>query len=193
MKQLINDEIFYVGVSDRRIKDFENYIPLTNGVSYNSYLILDEKTCLLDTVDATKASQFFKNVEEVLAGRNLDYLMIHHMEPDHCALIAEVVLRYPDVTLVANIQVFKMLYQFFGTEYKNKLVIKENDTLVLGKHTLKFISAPMVHWPEVMFSYDLTTKTLFSADAFGSFGALAGNLFYDQVVDTDYFNEARRF
>lgn len=193
MKQLINDEIFYVGVSDRRIKDFENYIPLTNGVSYNSYLILDEKTCLLDTVDATKASQFFKNVEEVLAGRNLDYLMIHHMEPDHCALIAEVVLRYPDVTLVANIQVFKMLYQFFGTEYKNKLVIKENDTLVLGKHTLKFISAPMVHWPEVMFSYDLTTKTLFSADAFGSFGALAGNLFYDQVVDTDYFNEARRY
>lgn len=193
MQQLIKDDIYYVGVSDRKIKQFENYIPINYGVSYNSYLILDEKTCLLDTVDETKATYFFKKVEETLNGRSLDYLVIHHMEPDHCALIGEVLLRYPNVTIVSNVQVFKMIKQFFNLNIKNKLVVKEGDVLNLGKHALKFIFAPMVHWPEVMFSYDTFSKALFSADAFGSFGALSGNLFYDEVEDPTYLSESRRY
>ena len=193
MKQLINNDIYYLGVSDRRLKDFENYIPLTNGVSYNSYLILDDKTCLLDTVDALKSVEFFKNLEETLENRTLDYLVVHHMEPDHCALIKEILLRYPNVTVVSNVQTFKMIKQFFNLDIVNKKEVKESDILSLGHHELKFIFAPMVHWPEVMFSYDIITKTLFSADAFGCFGALSGNLFYDEVKDETYFSEARRY
>ena len=193
MKQLINNDIYYLGVSDRRLKDFENYIPLTNGVSYNSYLILDDKTCLLDTVDALKSVEFFKNLEETLENRTLDYLVVHHMEPDHCALIKEILLRYPNVTVVSNVQTFKMIKQFFNLDIVNKKEVKESDILNLGHHELKFIFAPMVHWPEVMFSYDIITKTLFSADAFGCFGALSGNLFYDEVKDETYFSEARRY
>ncbi len=193
MKQLINNDIYYLGVSDRRLKDFENYIPLTNGVSYNSYLILDDKTCLLDTVDALKSVEFFKNLEETLENRTLDYLVVHHMEPDHCALIKEILLRYPNVTVVSNVQTFKMIKQFFNLDIVNKKEVKEGDILNLGHHELKFIFAPMVHWPEVMFSYDIITKTLFSADAFGCFGALSGNLFYDEVKDETYFSEARRY
>lgn len=193
MKQLINNDIYYLGVSDRRLKDFENYIPLTNGVSYNSYLILDDKTCLLDTVDALKSVEFFKNLEETLENRTLDYLVVHHMEPDHCALIKEILLRYPNVTVVSNVQTFKMIKQFFNLDIVNKKEVREGDILNLGHHELKFIFAPMVHWPEVMFSYDIITKTLFSADAFGCFGALSGNLFYDEVKDETYFSEARRY
>ncbi len=194
MQQMIKDNIYYVGVSDRRIKDFENYIPLTNGVSYNSYLIIDNKTCLLDTVDKVKIHDFLNNVKETLNGRMLDYLVIHHMEPDHCAGILDILNIYKDCKIVTNIQVVKMLNQFFGIDYSaNTILVKEGDILDLGEHKLKFISAPMVHWPEVMVSYDLTSKILFSADAFGSFGALSGNLFYDEVKDDTYFSEARRY
>ncbi len=193
MKQLIKDDIYYVGVSERKITLFENYIPLEQGVSYNSYLILDDKTCLLDTVDESKAKYYLKLLQETLFDRNLDYLVVHHMEPDHCALILDVLYYYPDVTIVSNAQVFKMIRQFFNLEVANRIVVKDGDTLKLGKHELKFIFAPMVHWPEVMFSYDTYTKTLFSADAFGSFGALSGNLFFDEVKDDNYIAEARRY
>lgn len=188
----ITDDIIYVGVNDRNINIFEKYIPVNNGVSYNSYLILDKKTCLLDTVDFSGVRDFIENVKMALDGRKLDYLVVHHMEPDHCASIEELLLRCPDVTIVSNAQVFKMIDQFFNIKYK-KLIVKENDILDLGNHQLKFISAPFVHWPEVMFSYDLTSKILFSADAFGSFGALSGNLFYDEVNDELYLSEARRY
>ncbi len=193
MQHLIKDDIYYVGVSDHKIKLFENYIPINHGVSYNSYLIKDEKTCLLDTVDEVKVNQYLKKLANTLDGRHLDYLVIHHMEPDHCALIKEVLANYKDVTIVSNQQVFKMINQFFDLDIENKLIVKEGDILDLGKHKLKFISAPMVHWPEVMVSYDSYAKVLFSADAFGSFGALSGNLFYDEVRDIDYISEARRY
>ena len=193
MRQLISNDIYYVGASDRKISLFENYIPLNYGVSYNSYLILDEKTCLLDTVDESKSTYFFKKVAETLNDRELDYLVVLHMEPDHCALINELLLRYPNTKVISNSQVFKMIKQFFNLDIKNQIVVKEGDTIKLGKHELKFIAAPMVHWPEVMFCYDTYSKTLFSADAFGSFGALSGNLFYDEVKDDNYFNEARRY
>ena len=189
----VKEDIYYVGASDRKIRQFENYIPLTNGVSYNSYLIVDEKTCLLDTVDFSCVREFLDNIKKALNGRNLDYLVVHHMEPDHCASIEEVLLRYPNCVIVTNIQVKKMLGQFFDYNFDKMLLVKENDTLNLGKHELKFIFAPMVHWPEVMVSYELNNKILFSADAFGSFGALSGNLFYDEVVDNTYFSESRRY
>lgn len=189
----VKEDIYYVGASDRKIRQFENYIPLTNGVSYNSYLIVDEKTCLLDTVDFSCVREFLANIKKALNGRDLDYLVVHHMEPDHCASIEEVLLRYPNCIIVTNIQVKKMLGQFFDYNFDKMLLVKENDTLNLGKHELKFIFAPMVHWPEVMVSYELNNKILFSADAFGSFGALSGNLFYDEVVDNTYFSESRRY
>ena len=189
----VSEGIVYVGVNDRKTTLFEKYIPISNGVSYNSYLFIDTKTCLMDTVEFDFTREFLTNIKHALAGRELDYLVVHHMEPDHCAAIEEVLLRYPNVTIVSNQAVFKMLGQFFSFEIKNKLVVKENDILDLGKHQLKFIMAPFVHWPEVMFSYELNTKTLFSADAFGSFGALSGNLYYDEVNDPCYLNEARRY
>lgn len=190
----VTNEIYYVGVSDRTISIFEKYIPLTNGVSYNSYLIMDDKTCLLDTVDFSQVRSFLENLKAGLLDRSLDYLVIHHMEPDHCASLEEVIMRYPNVTIVSNVQVFKMIDQFFGDGFvKNKLVVKENDVLDLGKHQLKFISAPFVHWPEVMFTYETSEQILFSADAFGSFGALSGNIFYDEINDVNYFNEMRRY
>ncbi len=189
----IYEGLAYVGVNDRKTTLFEKYIPISNGVSYNSYLFLDDKTCLMDTVEFDFTREFLANIKDALAGRNLDYLVVQHMEPDHCAAIEEVLLRYPDLTIVSNLAVFKMLGQFFGFEIKNKLVVKENDTLDLGKHMLKFILAPFVHWPEVMFTYEATTGTLFTADAFGSFGALSGNLFYDEVNEPNYLNEARRY
>lgn len=191
----IKDDLFWVGSSDRRLALFENAYPIPRGVSYNSYVLLDEKTVMFDTADKAVSEQFFENVEYVLNGRPLDYLIVNHMEPDHCANIAEVVLRYPDVKLVGNAKTVTMIKQFFNIEVDSRTeVVKEGDTLNTGKHTLTFLMAPMVHWPEAMVTYDVTDKTLFSADAFGTFGALNGNLFADEVnFERDWLDDARRY
>ena len=191
----VTEEIVWVGASDRRLALFENIFPIPRGVSYNSYVLLDEKTVLLDTVDASVAGQFFENLEYVLADRTLDYLVVNHMEPDHCAMIADIVRRYPDVKVVGNAKTFGMMKQFFGTDYAERaIVVKEGDTLATGSHTLHFVMAPMVHWPEAMVTYDDKDKVLFSADGFGTFGALNGNIFADEVdFDRDWLDDARRY
>lgn len=191
----INDDLFYVGGSDRRLALFENVYPLTNGVSYNSYLLTDEKSVLLDTVDKSISGLFFENIEAALAGKPLDYLVVNHMEPDHCATMQELVLRYPDVKIVTNAKAAAMIRQFFTFDLDSRLItVKEGDVLNTGRHTLTFVMAPMVHWPEAMVTYDSLTKTLFSADAFGTFGALSGNIFDDELdFIADFGSEARRY
>ncbi len=191
----VTDDIVWVGASDRRLALFENIFPIPRGVSYNAYVLLDEKTVLLDTVDAGVGGQFFENVEHVLSGRALDYLVVNHMEPDHCAMIGELVRRYPEVKIVGNTKTFVMMKQFFGTDFPEQTVtVKEGDTLAAGRHTLRFVMAPMVHWPETMVTYDETDEVLFSADGFGSFGALGGHIFADEVdFDRDWLDDARRY
>ena len=191
----VTEDIVWVGASDRRLALFENIFPIPRGVSYNSYVLLDEKTVLLDTVDADVAGQFFENLEHVLDGRKLDYLIVNHMEPDHCAMIGDLVRRYPEVQVVGNTKTFGMIKQFFGTDFAERAVtVKEGDTLVTGAHTLHFVMAPMVHWPEVMVTYDEKDKVLFAADGFGTFGALNGNIFADEVdFDRDWLDDARRY
>ena len=192
----ITDDLYYVGGSDRRLEKFENLFPIERGVSYNSYLFLDEKTCLLDTVDSSITRLYLENVKHVLSGRKLDYLVVHHMEPDHCANIEEILVRHPETTVVGNDKTFAFIRQFYPDLdlEGRKLVVKEGDVLKLGKHELHFFMAPMVHWPEVMVSYDPYDKVLFSADAFGTFGALNGNLFADEVnFDRDFLDDARRY
>ncbi|MDO5834841.1 MAG: FprA family A-type flavoprotein, partial [Lachnospiraceae bacterium] len=193
----ITEDVVYVGVEDRRLHLFENIFPLDRGVTYNSYVIRDEKTALLDTADATVAQQFFENVAAALDGRTLDYLIVNHMEPDHCALIAEALRKYPEATVVGNAKTFQMITQFFALTIpeERKLVVKEGDTLSLGKHQLSFVMAPMVHWPEVMFTYDATEGILFSADAFGVFGTNNGNIFADELnyQAQDFVDDARRY
>lgn len=191
----VTDEIVWVGASNRKLTLFENIFPIPRGVSYNAYLLLDEKTVLLDTVDSSVGGQFFENVEFALGERDLDYLVVDHMEPDHCALIEDIVRRYPKVQIVGNAKTFVMLEQFFGTDFSERsVVVKEGDTLSAGKHTLHFIMAPMVHWPEAMVTYDETDKILFSADGFGTFGALNGNVFADEVdFERDWLDDARRY
>lgn len=190
----IFQDLIYVGASDRRTALFENVYPIPRGVSYNSYLLLDEKTVLLDAADAAVGEQFFENVAAALAGRQLDYLVVNHMEPDHAALIAPLLLRYPQVAVVTTAKAAQMIEQFFGTKPANLQVVKEGDTLCTGRHTLAFVMAPMVHWPEVMMTYDQTSKVLFSADAFGTFGALSGNLYADEVnFERDWLDDARRY
>lgn len=191
----VTDDLFWVGSSDRRLALFENVYPISRGVSYNSYVLLDEKTVLLDTVDASISGLFFENLEYVLNGRTLDYLIVNHMEPDHCAVIGDVVRRYPDVKLVCNAKTVPMLKQFFNFPVEDRTVIvKEMDTLCTGKHTFAFVMAPMVHWPEAMVSYDTVDKILFSADGFGTFGAINGNLFADEVnFERDWLDDARRY
>lgn len=195
IRKLVTKDTYYVGGSDRRLALFENIYPLSNGVSYNSYIIMDEKTCLLDTVDPSISNMFFEKIEDVLNGKKLDYLIINHMEPDHSSEICRVLDKYPEVTIVTSDKAYTMFKNFNnGREVKNIILVKEFDTLSLGKHTLTFVMAPMVHWPEVMVTYDVTTKTLFSADAFGTFGALSGNLFaHEMNFDHDYLDEARRY
>ena len=183
----ITDELIYIGCSDRKIALFESAYKVPEGVSYNSYLLKDEKTVLFDTVDKSCDVQFFKNLEAALEGRHLDYLVVHHMEPDHAALIESVIDKYPETKIVCTAKAEQMIRQFFDFEF-NALVVKEGDTLNTGKHEFQFILAPMVHWPEVMLSYDKTTKTLFSADAFGSFGAINGILYDNTNID-----EQRRY
>lgn len=191
----VTDDIFWIGASDRRLNLFENIYPIPRGVSYNSYVIMDEKTVLLDTVDRSVGNQYLENLDHVLGGRKLDYLIVNHMEPDHCATIAEIVLRHPEVKIVGNAKTFTMIGQFYDFDVEpHKVVIKEGDTLSTGKHTLAFAMMPMVHWPEAMATYDAYAKILFSADAFGTFGALAGNIFADQVnFERDWLDDARRY
>lgn len=191
----VTDDLYWIGGSDRRLALFENVYPIPRGVSYNSYILLDEKTVLLDTVDASISGLFFENLEYVLNGRTLDYLIVNHMEPDHCAVIGDVVRRYPDVKLVCNAKTVPMLKQFFNFPVEDRTVIvKEMDTLCTGKHTFAFVMAPMVHWPEAMVSYDTVDKILFSADGFGTFGAINGNLFADEVnFERDWLDDARRY
>lgn len=191
----ITSDLSYVGASDRRLALFENIYPIPHGVSYNSYLLNDEKTVLLDTVDHAVCLQFMENLHHALNGRKLDYLVVNHMELDHAATIGEVVLRYPEVKIVANAKTVAMINQFFDFKAEERaIVVKEGDTLNTGKHTLTFVMAPMVHWPEVMVTYDITDKILFSADAFGSFGALNGHIFDDHIdFNNQYLAEARRY
>lgn len=164
----VTEDMYYVGAGDRRLSLFENVFPLTNGISYNSYLLLDEKTVLFDTVDNSVSGIFFENLAHLLNGRKLDYVVINHTEPDHCATLGALILRYPEVKIVSNAKAVAMIDQFFTFDAEARsVIVKENDELNTGKHTLKFITAPMVHWPEAMVTYDITDKILYSADAFG--------------------------
>lgn len=191
----ITDTVSWVGGSDRRLALFENLFPIPRGVAYNSYLILDDKTALIDTVDSSITRQFVENILYTLDGRQLDYLVVNHMEPDHCAGIGELVLRFPDLKIVGNPKTFAFIQQFYELNLDEHMVtVKDGDSLILGQHTLRFCFAPMVHWPEVMMTYEEKEKILFSADAFGSFGALNGNLFNDEVdFDRDWLPDARRY
>lgn len=189
----VDDDIFWVGADNRRLKLFEAVYEVPSGISYNSYLVIDEKTALIDTADRAVTDIFIENVEQTLGERSLDYIVVQHMEPDHSATLVDVLLRHPECTVVCNKMTFDMIRAFKGEEVK-ALIVKEGDTLELGKHKLTFISAPMVHWPEVMVTFDSLTGALFSADAFGTFGALNGALFADEVdFDRDYLDEARRY
>ncbi len=191
----MTEDLYWVGGNDRRLALFENVYPIPRGVSYNAYVVLDEKTVLLDTVDNSVSPIFFENLAHVLNGRKLDYLIVNHMEPDHAATIEAVVLRYPEVTLVCNKKTAQMMKNFFSFDVDSRVhLVAEMDTLCTGKHTFAFVMAPMVHWPEVMVTYDATTKTLFAADAFGTFGALGGNLYADEVnFQTEWLDDARRY
>ena len=188
-------ELIWVGGNDRRLAMFEGVYSVPDGVSYNSYLLKDEKTVLFDTVDKAVGKVFFENVEYALEGRKLDYIVVHHMEPDHSATLEELILRYPEVKVVCNAKIRDMIKQFFDFDIDSRaVVVKEGDSLSFGSHEITFVMAPMVHWPEVMMSYEKTRKILFTADAFGSFGALNGAIFADSVdFEKDYLNEARRY
>lgn len=191
----VTDDLIYVGGSDRRLSRFENLFPIPKGVSYNSYVLLDEKTVLFDTADESISRQYIENVVHALNGRPLDYMVVQHMEPDHCAMIDDMLRRYPEAKMVCSAKAVGMFAQFYGTDVAARaLVVKEGDKLSTGEHTLHFVMAPMVHWPEVMVTYDEKDKILFSADAFGTFGALAGNIFDDEITfDITWMNDARRY
>jgi len=191
----VTDRITWIGGEDRRLALFENVYPIPTGVSYNSYFIEDEKTLVMDTVDRSVSVQFFENLSHMLNGRELDYLVVNHMEPDHAATVEETVRRYPNVTIVCNQKLAVMLGQFFDFDVESRVqIVKEGDVLSTGELQFTFVMAPMVHWPEVMMSYEITGKILFSADAFGTFGALNGCIFADQVnFERDYMDEARRY
>ncbi|MEG1764765.1 MAG: MBL fold metallo-hydrolase, partial [Oscillospiraceae bacterium] len=191
----VKDDLYWVGGSDRRLTLFENVFPIPRGVSYNAYLVLDEKTILMDTVDKSVSTQFFENIAHLLNGRTLDYLVVNHMEPDHCATLDELVLRYPNIKIIGNAKTMSMIKQFFDFDIDSRaMVIKEGDTLSTGRHTFAFVMAPMVHWPEAMVTYDTTDKVLYSADAFGCFGAMNGNLFADEVnFEAEWLPDARRY
>ena len=191
----IASDLVWVGANDRRLAMFEGVYSVPAGVSYNSYLLTDEKTVLFDTVDKAVGRIFFENLEHGLGGRTLDYLIVHHMEPDHSATLSELLLRHPETTVVCNDKTAVMIAQFFGSGAAGRIqLVKEGDTLSTGAHELTFYMAPMIHWPEVMMTYDKTAHTLFTADAFGVFGALNGAIFADEVdFDRDYLKEARRY
>ena len=188
----LSEKIFYLGVNDRRKQLFENIWPLPNGVSYNSYLIRDEKTALMDTVEMGTAGDFTGWINYILDGKPLDYLIINHMEPDHAGEIGHVVQAFPEVKIVGNSKTFPLLKAFFGIE-DNLLEVKDGDTLDLGHHKLQFVMTPWVHWPETMMTYDTTEKILFSGDAFGTFGALDGCIFDDEIDFAKYEDEMLRY
>ena len=194
VKQITSD-MYWVGGSDRRLALFENVYPIPRGVSYNAYLTLDEQTALFDTVDKAVSEVFFENIAHLLNGRKLDYLVVNHMEPDHAATMHELVLRYPEVKIVTSAKAVQMIKNYFTFDIMSRVqVVKEGDTLCTGRHTYAFMMAPMVHWPEVMVSYDTVDRILYSADAFGTFGALDGNIFADEVnFETECLDEARRY
>lgn len=190
----VTEDLYWIGANDHRLALFENIHPIPRGVSYNSYLLLDEKTVLFDTIDWSSGRQFLENIEGVLDGRSLDYMVINHVEPDHAASIGEILVRYPDITVVSNEKAFMLMSQFGFGIGDNRVEVSEGDVISFGKHTITFVQAPMVHWPEAMVSFDTTNGVLFSADAFGSFGALDGILFSDEVdFDRDWIDDARRY
>lgn len=191
----IGKDLWWIGASDRRLAKFENSYVVPEGMSYDNYLLLDEKTCLLDGIDEAVAGQFFENLEYLLNGRNLDYMVVNHMEPDHCAVIPELFRRYPEMKFVGTAKTFQMMAQFYDFDAEPRAIkVKDNDVLELGEHTLQFMTAPMVHWPEVMMALDTSDGTFFSADAFGSFGAMSGNIFADEVEwERDWLDECRRY
>ena len=183
--KMITEKIQYIGVDDKDIDLFESQYIVPNGVSYNSYVILDEKIVIMDTVDARKSEEWLANLKEALNGRQPDYLVISHLEPDHAGTIEEVIKVYPGLTLIGNVKTFQMAENFFDLSSQEKVTVKEAEELNIGEHTLQFFMAPMVHWPEVMVTYDQTDKVLFTADGFGKFGALD--------TDEDWACEARRY
>ena len=186
-------DLYYMGVNDRDTNLFENMWPLPEGVAYNSYLIVDEKTALLDTVKITKVNGFIENLKKNLNGRDLDYLVIHHMEPDHSGCYLSVLDIYPNLTFVGNKKARAMFKDYLDMEPENFIEVKEGDTLSLGKRTLTFVNTPMVHWPESMVSYETTDKILFSQDIFGGFGALNGTIFDDEMNFDFFRDEIRRY
>lgn len=193
--QAVTPDILWLGASDRRVDLFEGVYPIPRGASYNSYLVKDEKTILMDTVDRAVGERFFENLTYALDGRNLDYVVVNHMEPDHSAVLLETLNRYPGAVVIGNAKTITMIGQFFDIDLSNRtMTVKEGDTLTTGKHTFTFVMAPMVHWPETMCTYDSTEKVLFSADGFGTFGALNGNIFADEVnFETEWLADARRY
>ena len=191
----MTENLYWVGANDHRLHLFENIHPIPRGVSYNAYLLLDEKTVLFDTVDWSVCRQLLENVEHLLGERPLDYLVINHMEPDHGASIEEILLRWPDVKVISTEKSFLFMRQFgFQVDGHELIEVREGDTFSFGKHNVTFVAAPMVHWPEAMVTFDTTNGALFSADAFGTFGALDGKLFADEVnFDRDWIDDARRY
>ena len=191
----VTEDLYWVGANDHRLHLFENIHPIPRGVSYNAYLLLDEKTVLFDTVDWSVCRQLLENMEHLLGERPLDYLVINHMEPDHGASIEEILLRWPEVKIISTEKAFMFMHQFgFHVDGHECIEVKEGDGYTFGKHNVTFVGAPMVHWPEAMVTFDTTNGVLFSADAFGSFGALDGKLFADEVnFDRDWIDEARRY
>ena len=193
--QNVTENIYWIGGNDRRLERFENMFPIPKGISYNSHLILDEKTMVMDTVDQAIRMQYLENIKYLLNGRDLDYLVVNHMEPDHCGNIEDLLKIYPNMKIVGNSKTFKFFEQFYNISSPESYhEVKEGDVIDLGKHKIQFFNMPMVHWPEVMVAYEQTEKILFSADAFGTFGALNGNIFNDQVdFEGYYLSEARRY
>ena len=191
----VTEDLYWVGANDHRLALFENIHPIPRGVSYNAYLLLDEKSVLFDTVDWSACRQLLENMDYLLEGKPLDYLVINHMEPDHGASIEEILLRYPKVKIVSTEKAFMLMRQFgFGVDSHELIEVHEGDTMSFGKHTVTFVYAPMVHWPEAMVTFDVTNGVLFAADAFGSFGALDGKLLNDEVnFDRDWIDDARRY
>jgi len=191
----VTEEIIWVGGNDRRLNLFENAYPIPRGVSYNAYVMLDEKNVLIDTADKAIGDLFMENVEAALDGRKLDYVIVQHMEPDHAATLVRVCEKYPEATVIASAKAAAMIGQFFGEALKERIrPVNECDVLETGSRRFTFVMAPMVHWPEVMVTYEQTTRTLFSADAFGTFGAVSGFLFADEVnFERDWLDDARRY
>lgn len=188
----LTDNVYYLGVNDRRTSRFENLWPIPQGVSYNAYLINDTKTVLVDTVESSNTDSFITEIQDILQGKTLDYLVVNHTEPDHSGALTSLLKSYPDLIIVGNVNTFKFLDGFYG-ECKNKLVIAHGDVLETGDRSLKFYSTPMVHWPETMMTFDEKDGILFSGDAFGSFKSLDGGIFDDELNIDDYENEMRRY